>query len=142
MFELKIKRQAPIKIVAEMGCNHQGDMKIAHEMIKVAAGYCQVDYVKFQKRCIKELLTQEEYLKPYNNPNSFGPIYGDHREALEFDIEQHETLQEWCREEGIKYACSVWDLTSAREVIYLDPDYIKIPSAMNLNFPLLKYVFD
>ena len=49
------------KIIAEIGCNHKGDMNIAREMIMTAATYCKVDVVKFQKRCNKELLTPEEY---------------------------------------------------------------------------------
>ena len=47
------------KIIAEIGCNHKGDMAIAKEMIMTAATYCKVDVVKFQKRCNKELLTPE-----------------------------------------------------------------------------------
>ena len=46
-------------VIAEIGCNHKGDMTIAHEMIHIAAHFCKVDAVKFQKRCIKELLTEE-----------------------------------------------------------------------------------
>lgn len=49
------------KIIAEIGCNHKGDMAIAKEMIMTAATYCKADVVKFQKRCNKELLTPEEY---------------------------------------------------------------------------------
>ncbi len=140
MFELKVKKQSPIKVIAEIGANHQGDISIAHDMIRCVAQFCQVDYAKFQKRTVKELLTEEEYNRPYTS--SFGKTYGEHRDFLEFDIEQHVTLKEWCEEEGIRYSCSVWDITAAKEVISLNPDYIKIPSAMNQNFPLLKYVFD
>ena len=44
-------------IIAEAGCNHKGDINIAHDLIKVASCYCKVDAIKFQKRCPKELLT-------------------------------------------------------------------------------------
>ncbi len=47
------------KIIAEIGCNHKGDMSIAKELIMTAATYCKVDVIKFQKRCNKELLTLE-----------------------------------------------------------------------------------
>lgn len=69
------------KIIAEIGCNHKGDMAIAKELIMTAATYCKVDVVKFQKRCNKELLTPEEYNAPHPHPeNSYGPTYGAHRE--------------------------------------------------------------
>ena len=131
------------KIIAEIGCNHKGDMKIAKEMIMTAATYCKVDCVKFQKRCNKELLTPEEYNAPHPHPeNSYGETYGAHREFLEFTLEQHKQLQEWCNEFGIEYSTSVWDLTSAKEITTLQPKLIKIPSAINLNKPVLEYLCD
>ena len=129
----------PVKVVAEIGCNHKGDMEIAHELIKMAAIFCKADYVKFQKRNNRELLTPEEYRSPHPNPmHSYGKTYGEHREFLEFDLDQHKTLKNWCQEYGIRYATSVWDVTSAREMISLEPDYLKVPSATNLNEELLK----
>jgi len=129
------------KIVAEIGCNHKGDMTIAHEMIMTAAMFCKVDYVKFQKRCNRELLSPEEYAAPHPNPaNSYGPTYGEHREFLEFDVKQHRQLQDWCRELGVGYSTSVWDMTSAREISALAPEFIKVPSATNMNFPMLEYL--
>ena len=126
------------KIIAEIGCNHMGDMEVAKELISVAAVYCKADYVKFQKRCNKELLSPEEYNKPHPVPaNSYGATYGEHREFLEFDTEQHKTLMKWCKELGIGYSTSVWDVTSAFEMAELNPDFLKVPSACNLNFPLL-----
>ena len=110
------------KIIAEIGCNHKGNMTIAREMIMTAATYCKADVVKFQKRCNKELLTQEEYKAPHPNPeNSYGETYGEHREFLEFTIEQHRQLQDWCNEFNIEYSTSVWDLTSAKEICTLSP---------------------
>lgn len=131
------------KIIAEIGCNHKGDMEIAYEMIMTAAAYCKVDCVKFQKRCNKELLTPEEYNAPHPHPeNSYGKTYGEHREFLEFTAEQHKQLKEWCEECGIVYSTSVWDLTSAKEITALQPKLIKIPSATNLNKPVLQYLCD
>jgi N-acetylneuraminate synthase len=131
------------KIIAEIGCNHKGDMKIAKELIMTAATYCKVDVVKFQKRCNRELLTPEEYNAPHPNPsNSYGSTYGAHREFLEFTIAQHQQLQEWCNEFGVEYSTSVWDLTSAKEITLLKPKLIKIPSACNLNKPMLQYLCD
>lgn len=131
------------KIIAEIGCNHKGDMQIAKELILTAATYCNVDVVKFQKRCNKELLSKEEYYAPHPVPgNSYGPTYGAHREFLEFDLDQHRQLQKWCNEFGVEYSTSVWDLTSAKEIITLHPNLIKIPSACNLNKELLEYLCD
>lgn len=131
------------KIIAEIGCNHKGDMSIAHEMIMTAATYCKADVVKFQKRYNKELLTDAEYNAPHPNPaNSYGSTYGEHREFLEFDLDQHRQLKKWCEELGIDYSTSVWDLTSAKEIISLHPKLIKVPSACNLNKLLLEYICD
>lgn len=131
------------RIIAEIGCNHKGDMKIAKEMIMTAAMYCKVDVVKFQKRCPKELLTAEEYNAPHPHPeNSYGTTYGAHREFLEFSVEEHRQLQAWCEEFGVEYSTSVWDLTSVREICGLKPRLIKVPSACNLNRPLLSYLCD
>lgn len=133
----------PPKIIAEIGCNHKGDMNIAKEMIETAATYCKVDIVKFQKRCNRELLSPEEYNSPHPNPyNSYGKTYGEHREFLEFNLEQHRQLKTWCEECGVMYSTSVWDLTSAKEITSLNPQFIKIPSACNLNKPMLQYLCD
>ena len=131
------------KIIAEIGCNHKGDMAIAKEMIMTAATICKVDVVKFQKRCVKELLTPEEYNAPHPHPeNSYGKTYGEHREFLEFNLDQHRQLQEWCNEFGVEYSTSVWDITSAKEICTLHPNLIKVPSACNLNKGLLEYLCD
>lgn len=134
--------KAPI-IIAEIGCNHKGDMQIAKEMIQTAAQYCKVDVVKFQKRCNKELLSPEEYNAPHPHPeNSYGTTYGEHREFLEFSADQHRQLKQWCEEFGVVYSTSVWDLTSAKEITSLQPNLIKVPSACNLNRKLLQYLCD
>ena len=131
------------KIIAEIGCNHKGDMSIAKEMIMTAATYCKADVVKFQKRCNRELLSEDEYNAPHPNPdNSYGPTYGLHREFLEFSLDQHKQLQEWCVEYGIEYSTSVWDLSSAKEICSLNPRMIKVPSACNLNKELLQFLCD
>lgn len=131
------------KIIAEIGCNHKGDIAIAKEMIRLAAVYCKVDVAKFQKRNNKELLSVKEYYAPHPNPiNSYGDTYGQHREALEFTIEQHEELKAYCEEFGVEYGTSVWDLTSAKEVASLNPKLIKIPSAMNNHYGMLSWLCD
>ncbi len=128
-------------VIAEIGCNHKGDMAIAKEMIKIAKIFCKVDAVKFQKRNNKELLSKEQYNAPHPNPiNSYGKTYGEHREFLEFDILQHEELKQFCNEMEITYSSSVWDLTSAKEIASLNPKFIKIPSACNNNLVMLEWL--
>lgn len=131
-----------VKIVAEAGCNHMGKMEIAYQLID-AAILCKADVIKFQKRCPKELLTEEEYNAPHPVPaNSYGRTYGEHREYLEFTKEQHADLKKYCEDHGIIYSTSVWDLTSAKEITELNPQLIKIPSAENTNFKMLKWLCD
>lgn len=130
-------------VIAEAGCNHMGQMEIAHEMINEAAVFCKVDAIKFQKRCPKELLTEEQYNAPHPNPaNAFGKTYGEHREFLEFTVDQHAQLKEWCEKAGITYATSVWDMTSAKEIASLEPAFIKIPSACNTHYEMLQWLCD
>jgi N-acetylneuraminate synthase len=133
----------PSHVIAEIGCNHKGDMNIAYELIKTAAVYCKVDAVKFQKRNNKELLTPEQYDAPHPNPaNSYGDTYGAHREYLELDVDQHRQLKAWCEEFGLVYSTSVWDLTSAKEIASLNPVTIKIPSACNTHWEMLNWLCD
>lgn len=128
-------------VIAEIGCNHKGDLNIAKEMIEIAAIYGKVDAVKFQKRCNRELLTPEQYNAPHPDPmNSYGNTYGEHREFLEFTLEQHRELKEYCEQLNIIYSTSVWDLTSAKEIIELDPQFIKIPSACNNHYKMLGWL--
>lgn len=129
------------KVVAEIGCNHRGELSTAKELVTIAALYAGAEAVKFQKRCPRELLTPEQYAAPHPNPrHSYGDSYGAHREFLELDIEQHRELKALCDQLGIDYGCSVWDLTSAKEVASLQPAGIKIPSACNNHRPMLEWL--
>jgi N-acetylneuraminate synthase len=133
--------QAP-KVIAEIGCNHMGDMEIAKDLIRLAKEcHCQV--AKFQKRNNRELLTEDQYNAPHPNPwNSYGDTYGAHREYLEFSAAQHQELKDYCEGIGVEYCTSVWDVTSANEIIALNPGFIKVPSACNNNYPMLKVLRD
>ncbi|MBD0833096.1 N-acetylneuraminate synthase family protein [Aestuariibaculum sediminum] len=128
-------------LIAEIGCNHKGDISIAKELIKVAKIFCNAQAVKFQKRNNKELLTTEQYNQPHPNPhNAYGDTYGEHREFLEFSLEQHRELKEYCDSLDITYASSVWDVTSAKQIASLNPDFIKIPSACNNHVAMLEWL--
>lgn len=131
----------PVKIIAEIGCNHMGNMDTAKELIRVAAKVCNAHVAKFQKRHNKELLTPQEYDRPHPVPsNAYGDTYGAHREFLEFSVGQHKELQEECTLMGIDYSTSVWDLTSAKEIAALKPNLIKLPSATNQHYTLQDYL--
>ena len=128
-------------VIAEAGCNHMGNMDIAKDLIETAAHFCKADAIKFQKRCPRELLTEEQYNAPHPNPyNAYGKTYGEHREFLEFNVEQHAQLKQWCEDAGIIYSTSVWDMTSAKEITSLNPRFIKIPSACNTHYEMLQWL--
>lgn len=130
------------KVVAEIGCNHMGSFEIAKELIYLAKE-SGAKYVKFQKRNNKELLTPEQYNAPHPVPaNSYGDTYGAHREFLEFNKEQHRDLKKYCDDIGIIYSTSVWDTTSAKEMIEFEPEFLKVPSACNNNFEMLRVLRD
>ena len=131
-----------INFVAEVGCNHQGNLKLAFKMIDTLVNFCDVKFVKFQKRNPLELLGKNRYNMPHPVPtNSFGKTYGLHRERLEFNIKEHKKIQTYCKKKKIEYMCSAWDLTSLKELIGLKVKHIKIPSACNNNYELLSYLF-
>lgn len=127
---------SPPILVAEVGCNHGGNLNTARLMIKAAAE-AGADVVKFQKRNLEMCLDPTRAAAPHPVPsNAFGTNYAKHRAALEFTLEQHYELKRCCKDHGVAYACSVWDVLSALEVASLGPAYIKIPSACNLHKPL------
>ena len=135
-----MKFSKPI-IIAEIGCNHQGNLNHAKKLIKEAAK-CGVNYAKFQKRNNKYLL-KDTYNDPHPVPiNSFGSSYGKHREFLEFNIKQHKILFSECKKNKIKYSVSVWEKKSAEDIVNskMEIDYIKVPSACNLDFELLDFL--
>lgn len=130
-------------VIAEIGCNHRGEMETAKELIKIAKIFGNADAVKFQKRNNRELLTEEQYNAPHpNQSHAYGSTYGEHREFLEFTAEQHRELKAYCEETGIVYSTSVWDTTSAKEIAALEPEFIKIPSACNNHYEMLGWLCD
>ena len=129
-------------VIAEIGCNHMGQFEIAKELLTLAKN-AGATVGKFQKRCPKELLTEEQYNAQHPNPhNSYGDTYGQHREFLELDVEQHRLLQKHCEEIGLLYSCSVWDTTSAKEIASLNPPLIKVGSPSNQHWEMQKVLRD
>merc|ERR1719316_1648824 len=130
------------KVIAEIGCNHKGELEIAKQLL-TSAQECGATVGKFQKRTPKELLTPEQYAAPHPNPhNSYGDTYGAHREALELSVEDHKELQDHCKKIGLEYSCSVWDTTSARDIVSLNPSLIKVGSPSNQHWEMQKVLRD
>ncbi len=131
------------RVVAEIGCNHMGNLEIAKELIYLAKE-CGAGYVKFQKRDVDWWLkVRPDWNNPHPQPwNAFGDTYYEHRKKLEFTFEQHKELKNYCEQIGIVYTTSVWDLNSAIGIVELNPPFIKVPSACNTNFEMLEFLRD
>jgi len=122
-------------IIAEIGQNHNGSMEIAKKLIDVAhiAG---VDAVKFCKRSEKSILSSARFERPYDNPNSFGKTYKEHRMALELTIEQHQELAIYAKTKSLVYFASVCDLDMVFPMSEFMPCF-KVASRDLTNLPLL-----
>ena len=127
----------PCFIVAEIGNNHQGEFDVAKQMIDEAAA-AGVQAVKFQKRDMEALLTREGRAAPYTGCNSFGPTYGEHRNALELSIEQMTELKEYSESKGMVFFASAWDEPSLVQILDMDVEVLKICSADLVNVPLVR----
>ena len=126
-------------VVAEIGHNHQGSLEKAKEMFRVAKE-CGVDAVKLQKRSNRTLYTRAMYESPYDNENSFGPTYGAHREALEFEWDEYVELKGYAAEIGVTFFATAFDFESADFLAKLDVPAFKIASGDLTNLPLITYV--
>jgi sialic acid synthase len=126
-------------VIAEIGHNHQGSLKTAKELFKAAAE-CGVDAGKLQKRDNRSLYTREMYDKPYDNENSFGATYGEHREALEFGKLEYEELQGESSRLGMAFFSTAFDIRSADFLAELNTPAYKIASGDLKNIPLLRHV--
>lgn len=123
-------------VIAEIGQNHQGDIEVAKSMISEAKA-AGADCVKFQKSCLREKFTQNALQRQYDGPNSWGKTYGDHKEYLEFTIEQYKLLQCYANELDIIFTASAMDIQSLHDLYDLNVPVIKIGSGDANNIPLL-----
>lgn len=126
-------------VIAEIGNNHQGSLEKCKELFRVAKE-CGAHAVKLQKRDNKSLYTQEAYNKPYDNENSFGATYGEHREFLEFGQYEYQELQKYAQELGVAFFATAFDMPSADFLEALNVPAYKIASGDLKSIPLLKYV--
>ncbi|MCW5619993.1 MAG: N-acetylneuraminate synthase family protein [Burkholderiales bacterium] len=126
-------------VIAEIGHNHQGSLEICRDMFK-AAKAAGVNAVKLQKRDNRTLFTREAFDKLYDNPNSYGSTYGEHRECLEFGWHEHVELQKYARELELDFFSTAFDIPSAEFLARLDVPAFKIASGDIKSIPLLKHV--
>lgn len=126
-------------VIAEIGHNHQGNVRTAMQMFESAAD-CGVDAVKLQKRDNRGLYTRPMYEKPYDNENSFGATYGAHREALELGRVEYEELKAYAAELGLVFMATAFDEASADFLERLDVPAYKVASGDLRNTPLLEHI--
>lgn len=127
----------PCFIIAEIGINHNGDIDLAKRLISVAlAAGC--DAVKFQKRTIDVVYSAEELAKPRENP--FGPTNGDLKYGLEFEQEEYEEINAFCKSIKMLWFASPWDEASVDFLEQFDVPIHKIASASLTDDNLLRHV--
>ena len=126
-------------VIAEIGHNHGGSLETAKQLFEEARN-CGAHAVKLQKRDNRGLYTREAYDKPYENENSFGATYGEHREALELGRDEYLELKAFSEELGITFFATAFDIASADFLAELDLPAYKIASGDLTNTPLLRYV--
>lgn len=124
-------------ITAEIGINHNGDLQIAKKLIDGAI-FAGADAVKFQKRTIDKVYSKEELDKPRESP--WGTTNRDQKMGLEFGEKEYDAIDKYCREKGIVWFASAWDIDSQRFLKKYNCKYNKISSAMLTNKELLEEV--
>ncbi len=124
-------------VVGEIGINHNGDLSIAKELINVASD-AGCDAVKFQKRTIEKVYTKELLDSP--RESLWGTTQRDQKQGLEFGEEEYQKIDKHCRDKGIEWYASAWDLESQEFLRQFDCKYNKIASAMIVDENFLKVV--
>ena len=125
--------------IAEIGINHNGDMKICKQLIDLAVS-AGCDAVKFQKRDIQSVYSQE-FLDSFRE-SPWGKTQRDQKMGLEFDKEQYQEIDNYCKKKNIEWFASAWDLKSQIFLRDFNCKYNKIASAMLVHKELLKIVAD
>lgn len=124
---------------AELGINGNGDLKTYYRMIDLAVKH-KFDYVKFQKRNIDLCYTQE-YLNA-SRESPWGTTQRDQKLGLELSFDDFESIDAYCKDKGIGWYYSAWDVDSAEKMLRFETDYIKIARASNNNMKLLDFYDD
>ena len=126
-----------IYICAEIGINHNGDMAICKQLIDVACD-AGCDAVKFQKRDLDQVYTQEFLDSPRESP--WGTTQREQKKGLEFDIEDYKEIDQYCKSKKIEWFASAWDLNSQEFLRQFDCTYNKVASAMIVYDDLLRMI--
>jgi len=126
-----------IFIIGEIGINHNGDLGIAKDLINVAVDV-GADAVKFQKRTIDLVYTQEFLDGPRESP--WGTTQREQKEGLEFGLDDYTVIDRYCKEKGIEWFASAWDLESQKFLNQFNLKHNKIASAMIAYEELLQEV--
>ena len=127
-----------VKIIAEIGINHNGDISMAKKLISMAKN-CGCDYVKFQKRnpdiCVPENQKKQMRETPWGYIS-----YLDYKKKIEFSKDDYKIIDDYCKEQKIEWFASVWDLDSLKFIEQFNVSTHKIASALVTNLELLKEV--
>ena len=135
-----ITQDGPAFLVAEIGSNHGGSVKTAEDMI-ISAVNCGAHAVKFQKKRLNHVYTQELLDTPYDNPNSFGATYGEHKRALELSLDDFRRLNDLAHNLNVILFVTPFDPWSADEIEgAISPPVYKISSGDLVNIPLIDHV--
>jgi len=126
-----------IFIIAEIGINHNGDIEIAKKLIDVAKD-AGADAVKFQKRTIDLVYSKEFLDSPRESP--WGHTQRAQKEGLEFGLKEYQEIDRYCKEKGIEWFASAWDLESLKFLRQFNIKYNKVASAMIVYEEFLKEV--
>jgi N-acetylneuraminate synthase len=123
-------------IIAEIGINHNGDLNIAKRLIDIAA-VAGCDAVKFQKR--NPDICVPEHQKSVLRTTPWGEMtYLDYKYRMEFNKDQYDEIDAYCKTQGMEWSASPWDLDSLKFLMQYDVPFIKIPSAMITNEELMR----
>jgi len=133
----KIGEGEQVFIVAEIGINHNGDINNAKKLIDMAVS-TGCDAVKFQKRTIELVYTPEELARERENP--FGPTNGDLKRGLEFGEKEYKEIDKYCKEKGIMWFASPWDIKSVDFLEQFDVPCYKVASPCLTDDELLKKI--
>lgn len=124
-------------LIAEAGINHNGSLDIAKQLIDAAAN-AGFDAVKFQKRTIDKVYTQEFLDSP--RESMWGTTQREQKMGLEFGREQYQEIDRYCKEKGIAWSASAWDVDSQFFIREFDVPFNKIASPMLGHKPLLREI--
>ncbi|KAJ6652904.1 hypothetical protein lerEdw1_010515 [Lerista edwardsae] len=127
----------PCFIIAEIGQNHQGDLEVAKQMIRVAKE-CGADCAKFQKSELEHKFNKRALERPYTSKHSWGETYGEHKHHLEFSHDQYRELQRYAKEIGIFFTASGMDEMAVEFLHELAVPFFKVGSGDTNNFPYLE----